>query len=51
MKTTIELPDELLLGVSGARVFDLQIALTGFDNGATEVWSRRGPWVPSAQVQ
>ena len=27
------------LGVTGARVFDLQIALTGFDNGATEIWS------------
>ncbi len=25
--------------VSGARIFDLQIALTAFDNGATELWS------------
>ena len=27
------------LGIAGARIFDLQIALTGFDNGATEIWS------------
>ncbi len=27
------------LGITGARVFDLQIALTAFDNGATELWS------------
>lgn len=25
--------------VSGPRIFDLQIALIGFDNGATEVWT------------
>jgi hypothetical protein len=27
------------LGVSGPRVFDLQIALTSFECGATEVWT------------
>jgi predicted nucleic acid-binding protein len=27
------------LGVLGPRVFDLQIALTSFENGATEIWS------------
>ena len=27
------------LGLRGARVFDLQIALTAFDNGATELWT------------
>ena len=27
------------LKVSGARIFDLQIALTVFDNGATEIWT------------
>ncbi len=27
------------LSISGARIFDLQIALTAFDNGATELWS------------
>jgi len=26
--------------VSGARLFDLQIALIGLDNGATQVWTR-----------
>lgn len=26
-------------GVSGVRVFDLQIALTAFDNGASEIWT------------
>jgi predicted nucleic acid-binding protein len=25
--------------ISGARVFDLQIALTALENGATELWS------------
>lgn len=25
--------------VSGVRIFDLQIALTAFDNGATEIWT------------
>lgn len=25
--------------VTGPRIFDLQIALTAFDNGATEVWT------------
>jgi hypothetical protein len=27
------------LEVAGARIFDLQIALTAFDNGATEIWT------------
>jgi toxin-antitoxin system PIN domain toxin len=27
------------LDVRGARVFDLQIALTAFDNGASEIWT------------
>jgi hypothetical protein len=27
------------LRVSGPRIFDLQIALTAFDSGATEVWT------------
>ena len=27
------------LGVSGARIFDLQIALLAFEGGATELWS------------
>ena len=27
------------LGVQGPRVFDLQIGLTAFDNGAVEVWT------------
>lgn len=27
------------LDVRGPRIFDLQIALTAFDNGATEIWT------------
>ncbi len=27
------------LAVQGPRIFDLQIALTAFDNGATEIWT------------
>jgi hypothetical protein len=27
------------LGVQGGRIFDLQIALTAFDNGAVEIWT------------
>lgn len=27
------------LGVQGLGIFDLQIALTAFDNGATEIWT------------
>jgi uncharacterized protein len=27
------------LGVRGNRIFDLQIALTAFENGATEIWT------------
>jgi len=28
------------LEIKGPRIFDLQIALTGLDNGATELWTR-----------
>jgi predicted nucleic acid-binding protein len=27
------------LGIRGPRIFDLQIALTAFDNAATEIWT------------
>ena len=27
------------LNITGLRIFDLQIALTAFDNGATEIWT------------
>ena len=27
------------LNVSGVRIFDLQIALTAFENGASELWT------------
>lgn len=27
------------LAIRGTRIFDLQIALTAFDNGATEIWT------------
>jgi len=45
------LADEL--GVRGARVFDLQIALTAFENGATEIWShdRRFAALPGLVVR
>ena len=33
------------LGVVGARVFDLQIALAAFEGGATEVWTHDGQFV------
>ncbi len=33
------------LGVQGARVFDLQIALTAFDNGAAEIWTHDSRFV------
>ena len=33
------------LGVSGVRVFDLQIGLTAFDNGAHEVWTHDSGFV------
>lgn len=33
------------LEVSGARIFDLQIALTGTDNGATQLWTRDSRFV------
>jgi toxin-antitoxin system PIN domain toxin len=33
------------LGVSGVRVFDLQIALTAVEHGATEIWSHDADFV------
>ena len=33
------------LGVSGARVFDLQIGLTALEHGATEVWTHDAKFV------
>ena len=33
------------LRVSGVRVFDLQIGLTAFDNGAAEIWSHDAAFV------
>ena len=33
------------LGVQGARVFGLEIALTAFDNGASEIWTLDGRFV------
>ena len=33
------------LGVTGPRIFDLQIALTGLDNGATQIWTRDSSFV------
>jgi predicted nucleic acid-binding protein len=33
------------LDVSGVRVFDLQIALTAFENGASEIWTHDADFV------
>ena len=33
------------LGVSGVRIFDLQIGLTALDNGAVELWSHDAAFV------
>ena len=33
------------LGISGVRVFDLQIGLTAFENGAAELWSHDAAFV------
>ena len=33
------------LDVRGVRIFDLQIALTSFDNGATEIWTHDAAFV------
>jgi predicted nucleic acid-binding protein len=33
------------LGVSGPRIFDLQIALTAFEGGATELWTHDGSFI------
>lgn len=33
------------LGVSGARIFDLQIGLTALEHGATEVWTHDAKFV------
>ena len=34
------------LGIAGARIFDLQIALVASDNGATEIWTHDRSFVP-----
>ena len=34
-------------GIVGPRVFDLQIALTAFDGGATDLWTHGGRFVKS----
>ncbi|MCH7666282.1 MAG: PIN domain-containing protein [Acidobacteria bacterium] len=41
------------LAVSGVRIFDLQIALTAFDNGAAELWTqdRNFTTVPGLAVE
>ena len=39
------------LGVQGARVFDLQIALTAFDNGASEIWTHDRHFVSMAGLR
>ncbi len=41
------------LEVQGARVFDLQIALVAFDNGASEIWTHDAHFVsvPGLKVQ
>jgi predicted nucleic acid-binding protein len=44
------LPDRLLdtavrMGLTGGRVFDLQLALTALDNGATEMWTHDAAFV------
>ena len=36
------------LGVSGPRIFDLQIALTAFEGGATELWTNDSRFVSVA---
>ena len=38
--------------VAGLRVYDMQIALTAWDNGATEIWTtdRRFTSVPGLRV-
>ena len=33
------------LAVSGPRIFDLQIALTAFEGGATELWTHDGAFI------
>jgi predicted nucleic acid-binding protein len=33
------------LDIRGVRIFDLQIALTAFDNGATEIWTHDAAFV------
>ncbi len=41
------------LEIIGSRIFDLQIALTAFDNGATEIWThdRNFLSIPGLRVQ
>ena len=33
------------LGVSGPRIFDLQIGLIAFENGATEIWTHDNKFI------
>ncbi len=40
----VEIADEM--GIRGPRIYDLQIALTAFDNGATEMWTHDQAFVP-----
>jgi len=64
MKTTVELPDQLLaadrimklavdLDIRGGRIFDLQIAETCFTAGAREVWThdRNFLAIPGLKIQ
>jgi len=39
------------LAVSGPRIFDLQIALTGLDHGATELWTHDRHFVPVPGIE
>jgi predicted nucleic acid-binding protein len=41
------------LGVSGVRMFDLQIALTAAENGAHEIWTHDAAFVrvPSLRIR
>jgi predicted nucleic acid-binding protein len=34
------------LEITGVRIFDLQIALTAFENGAREIWTHDGAFTP-----
>ena len=41
------------LDIQGVRIFDLQIALTAFDNGASEIWTHDGSFrsIPGLAVK